>query len=875
MLIFKTAFFMKKLLLCSSVLLVFITTRAQLTENFTDGNFTNNPAWTGGTTDFVVNPASQLQSNNTIANGTFYLSTVNTLATAAEWDFYVKLDFATSSANYADIFLTASSSDLTANTTSGYFVRIGNSTDEISLYRKDGNTIIKIIDGADGAVNGSVNSIKIKVTRDSAHRWLLYRDLSGGNNFINEGTAIDSTYTTSSYFGFLIKQSTSSFFQKHFFDDIEIKTFVPDVMPPLIVSATTISSRNIDVLFDESLEATSSQSASNYAINNNIGLAASAVLDASNPTLVHLTFSTDFPNAVTNTLTINGLQDLSGNILNNGTASFTFYLPQQYDIVIDEIMADPTPVVGLPAYEWIELRNISAFPINLYNWKIADAARVSGPMPNFILRPDSFVILCTVNAVASLSVFGTTIPVTSFPSLNNAGESLSLINDHGAFIHSVSYDVSWFQNESKKEGGWSLEMIDPHNPCSGFRNWRASTDARGGTPGVKNAVNAFNPDQSDPQLLRAYSTDSIHIILVFDEPLDISKAAIVSSYSITDGININSASAISPVFDKVILQLISPLQRNKKYTVSVNGITDCAGNAISSKKIAMVGIGEMADSLDVVINEILFNPPSNGTDYIEIYNRSNKIIDLEQTYIANRNAAGAISNIKPLSITPYLLFPQDFVVVTEDPSIVKAAFITQNPNAFITVTSMPSYNDDEGDVILMNTQGVIIDELKYSEKWHFKLINNREGVALERIDYNAATQLQDNWHSAASSSGYGTPTYKNSQYRINDDAKGEIKLSPEIISPDNDGQDDFASIEYSFPEPGYVANITVFNAAGRPVRYLQRNALCGTQGNFRWDGMGERNQQLTTGIYILFMEVFNLSGKKKQFKKTIVIAKRD
>ncbi len=66
----------------------------------------------------------------------------------------------------------------------------------------------------------------------------------------------------------------------------------------------------------------------------------------------------------------------------------------------------------------------------------------------------------------------------------------------------------------------------------------------------------------------------------------------------------------------------------------------------------------------------------------------------------------------------------------------------------------------------LNAQGNIIDELVYNEKWHFKLIDNDEGVALERIDYNAPTQQQDNWHSAASSVGYGTPTYKNSQYKL-------------------------------------------------------------------------------------------------------------
>jgi hypothetical protein len=188
---------------------------------------------------------------------------------------------------------------------------------------------------------------------------------------------------------------------------------------------------------------------------------------------------------------------------------------------------------------------------------------------------------------------------------------------------------------------------------------------------------------------------------------------------------------------------------------------------------------------------------------------------------------------------------------------------------------MPSYNDDKGDVIILNAQGSITDELQYDEKWHFKLIDNREGIALERIDYNAPTQQPDNWHSAATSVGYGTPTYKNSQYKINDGVQGEITVIPEIFSPDNDGVDDFATINYFFPSPGYVANITIFDAAGRIVRYLQHNALCGIKGNYRWDGLGEKNQKLSVGIYIIYTEIFNLEGKKKQFKNTTVLARRN
>ncbi len=548
----------------------------------------------------------------------------------------------------------------------------------------------------------------------------------------------------------------------------------------------------------------------------------------------------------------------------------------RFDIVIDELMADPTPQTGLPNNEWIELRNTSTTAFNLLGWRIGDAGSQSGTMSSYNLLPDSFVIVCTGSAVAAMSVYGPAISVTGFPSLDNTGDVIYLRSPQNRIIHAVSYTDAWYKNELKKEGGWSLEMMDTQNPCSGFTNWKASADLKGGTPGKKNSVDGVNKDETAPQLLRAYATDSVNLVLVFDEPLDSLKAATAANYNISEGIGAPQlAITIAPVFDKVSLRSNIPLNRDKVYAITVSAISDCVSNLIGSNNTARVGLYEVADRLDIVINEILFNPKPNGTDYVEIYNRSNKIIDLKQTYIANRNSMGVISSISQLSSENYLLFPHDFMVITEDPNIVKRDFITKNKDAFVSITSMPSYNDDDGVVVILNAQGKITDELNYDEKWHFKLIDNREGVALERIDHNAATQQPGNWHSAATSIGYGTPTYKNSQYRIDLQVQGEITVTPEIVSPDNDGMDDFATVDYQFPSPGYVINITIFDAAGRMVRYLQRNALCGINGNFRWDGLGEKFQKLPMGIYVIFTELFNLDGKKKQFKNTIVLARRN
>ena len=145
---------------------------------------------------------------------------------------------------------------------------------------------------------------------------------------------------------------------------------------------------------------------------------------------------------------------------------------------------------------------------------------------------------------------------------------------------------------------------------------------------------------------------------------------------------------------------------------------------------------------------------------------------------------------------------------------------------------------------------------------------------MERIDYNEPTQDKNNWHSAAASAGYGTPTYQNSQFRANEQLQGGISISPKVFSPDNDGHDDFLTIAYQFSEPGYVCNITVFDARGRTIRYLVRNGICGTTGYFRWDGLDEKNQQTGMGIYIVLTEVYNLKGKTKKFKQVATLARK-
>jgi hypothetical protein len=544
----------------------------------------------------------------------------------------------------------------------------------------------------------------------------------------------------------------------------------------------------------------------------------------------------------------------------------------RYAVIINEIMADPTPVVGLPNVEWIELKNRSAGPVNLQGWRIADQTAVSGPMPAFILKPDSLVIICTSSATSLLSVYGACLAVSSFPSLDNDGDLVSLKTADGRVIHALQYNISWYGNELKKQGGWSLEMKDDQHPCAGESNWAASIDNKGGTPGKLNSSREVYSDIDAPIITNTRAVNATTIIISFNEPVDSNAAVQTNHYSINNGISISKAIILSPLFNEVQLLLTTPLQEKLIYMLSAASISDCNGNISSVTQTTRTGLPSAVGKGDIIVNEILFNPGPGSYDYIEFYNLSNKIIDASSLFIANRSTSNQPGSITRINTDTFYIFPGDYIVITEDRQSLKRNYLVKDEHAIIEMNTLPSYPDDKGVVILLDQQGVILDEVDYSEDWHFKLLPDREGVSLERINAAASSQDPLNWHSASSTSGYGTPGYRNSQYLNPDHSNASIEVYPAVFSPDNDGHDDFLTIHYKMQEPGYLATVIIFDANGRMIRTLVRNSLLGLEGDLIWDGLKENHQSLPAGIYIAYLDFFNLTGRKMNFKNIVILA---
>jgi len=187
---------------------------------------------------------------------------------------------------------------------------------------------------------------------------------------------------------------------------------------------------------------------------------------------------------------------------------------------------------------------------------------------------------------------------------------------------------------------------------------------------------------------------------------------------------------------------------------------------------------------------------------------------------------------------------------------------------------MPTFPDKEGNVLLLNKTGDVIDAFKYNEDMQFAILDEKDGVSLERISFSGATQNKDNWHSAATKVGYATPTYKNSQVTDNSINENMISLSPQTFSPDLDGHNDFLQIDYTLEKSGFVATIIVLDDKGRRIKEITNNSSLDQNGFFTWDGTKDDDSLADIGIYLVFVELFDLDGNLYNIKKTCVLAKR-
>lgn len=544
---------------------------------------------------------------------------------------------------------------------------------------------------------------------------------------------------------------------------------------------------------------------------------------------------------------------------------------ERYAVVINEIMADPSPVIGLPNAEYIELRNNSSSTINLFKWRIDNGTTTATIAVNYLLAPDSLVILCSKAQAVFFNAPSKTLGLNSFPALTNDGDLLTLSAPDGKTMHAVSYDINSYGNAIQSAGGWSLEMMDPRMPCNGL-NWRASINNKGGTPGTENSIYKKFYIDDKLQALQCTAINEKLLLLTLNHGADSSSLSIASHYQLAGWNNaVMGARAVPPLFNSIEISLQQALDKNRIYALKASPIKGCNSNKLDSLEIR-TGLPKAPETGDLVINEILFDPPTGGSDFIELHNSSNALINVRDLMIGARNAGGTIGNAVMVSDKDHHLFPGDFLILSADTGFVKRQWPKSIKQKMIRVKSLPSLPDDTGNCLVMNKQGKVIDELNYTVDMHYPLLPAKTAVSLERVDPRSPSSATGNWHSASSDANHATPGLINSQFRNLDTTDNfNIRLFPALMSPDNDGLDDLLNIQYQFKETGNLLSAYVFNQNGQLLAKIIDNRLCGTAGSFSWNGFDAKNNRLPAGVYVVLIETFNLTGKSQRLKKVIGI----
>ncbi len=646
----------------------------------------------------------------------------------------------------------------------------------------------------------------------------------------------------------------------------------PDTQSPQITNLQVVDNRTLILVFDEKVDSLSVVTLSNYSISPSIQIDSIEIITSKS---IQINLQNALQTATLYEILINNITDCSGNAISNLVLPFGQGTnPEFGQLLITEIMADPSPVVGLPESEYLELTNNTNQILSINGVTLTDATGTS-MLPVFQLLPNERIILCPTSSVTALSNFGKAIGMSGFRSLDNGGEPLILRNNEGKLLFEITYDDAWHSDNDKKDGGYSLEMIDLSSFCLERENWTSSVSNLGGTPAQINSVAGESGDNIAPKILRTEAVNATTIRIVFDEKLDSLQA--VQSRILIQGSTITITEKNLDATRKILtLMLSAPLETKTVYTLEVEAITDCAGNLIAQNTTAQAILPEDAEIGDIILNEILFNPPTGGTDFVELFNNSDKYINLQNFSLANTDDEGNIRTQYAISEEVLIVKPYEYIAISTSNEQLFIQYPNGNQEGFVE-SRLPTFADGDGTVILFDNQNTELDRFAYDDDFHLGLLKDDEGVSLERISADAPTQDPNNWTSAAQNVGFGTPAYQNSQSKGNSTPSSDecLRAEPQVFSPDGDGFEDFTQIYLDCAQTGDLITIKIYDVQGRKVRDLVQNQSVGVGNTFiRWDGTADDGRKVRIGHYILLVEKYNLNGDVQYLKMRVVVGAR-
>jgi hypothetical protein len=412
------------------------------------------------------------------------------------------------------------------------------------------------------------------------------------------------------------------------------------------------------------------------------------------------------------------------------------------DIVVNEIMYAPTS----PQPEWVELFNKSSNPINLKRWRLFDAtSSVVITTQDFILQPDSFVVITADSSILNYFQIPSRIIKVSLPALNNNGDAVVIKDSIGTVIDSLYYLPSW----GGSSGGRSLERVSKDILSIEPTNWKTSVSPLRATPGKINSVTPKDYDLA----ITSFKSEKSFAIIGEEILFKVTIKNVGLNFMPTSGLSLyRDANQDSiPQANEFIKQVsVQSLNINDSTTLTINtdvfdeGLNnyilklqslsdDDTTNNIAFASVNGVAINEVRN--DLVINEIMYAPQSPEPEWIEIYNRSNKTINL-----FNYKIADAVDTQKVIT-TNIILQPEEFLVIAKDSTIFNLYQITSK----IWIRTFPSLNNSDDKIILLDSLNRVIDSLQYFSRW-----GGSNEKSLERLSTELSSTDSSNWKTSIS-----------------------------------------------------------------------------------------------------------------------------
>ena len=271
----------------------------------------------------------------------------------------------------------------------------------------------------------------------------------------------------------------------------------------------------------------------------------------------------------------------------------------------------------------------------------------------------------------------------------------------------------------------------------------------------------------------------------------------------------------------------------------------------------------------IVVNEILFDPDIDNSEFIEFQNISSDSINIGGWRIEDEKG-----NFFKLSETGYVVSPNEFYILAADSIILKKyTELLSFTNISIANESSLGFTNTGELIQLKNIFGDSIDSIFYSDKWHNKNIVNTNNRSIERISPNIDGNLRSNWSTSVAVSG-ATPGRLNSIFTTNTNTAANISVLPNPFSPDNDGFEDFTIINYNLSQAISQTRIKIFDSKGRLVRTLNNNQPSAQTGSVVFNGLDDGGNPLRIGIYIVYLEAMNDASSVVDKQKTVVVVAR-